>query len=989
VTSLQDAESLWKHVYAKHDQQFLERIIKDDYVVRIWGARILPSVWDAIVQPGSTIDIEFPEERVDFSAPRRPLPRSRSISPPRDEQERLITIYNDARAVTFDLDTPRPPARRRESDLSSSTDSSESDSSISDQSLPLEQLEPPEPPRNVDPPVDAEGNQLSFQVNTKHMQTLIGLSQEPSEPNNDREVFSAKNNVGDYRVDTFRITRAMVEEAQGRSQLQIHVLPGPENPHLQTAVATTWYHISASQLDFTRFRDVCLTIPHVGDRLRKLTAEMLNKLHTGKVKPFDGGMFIEPGMALRADESDQPEPQSVIFSCVPYLALETQAKKSPGTENNLFPQRTLMQTFYPYEPVRERDREQSYKRFGNNRSENIIHVPNMWIMIMGSSHVVTCGHLPLSKEMVKSMALIEEDIKQLGMKHVAENNVTMIRFTDWGERDFILPISTCRSYFELEANVRNIGHVLNNKNYDAEIRLQNKTSDGSFSVTPKKWKDVIMRTDLLLINLAIAPDDMIGQPDQHSPMMQTANDQTASNRTSVPPFFHWPQQRAGEIVKNGKEAILQDSFGTQQPSRCLEQVEKALMTETLFEGGTTNAVDETFTSNNYYESLPKATYADAHANFADLTHRCKGVRESAWGSTLHQMTIGAQRTGMLERAIEFFKVARMISQLFFSDNDKNNTVSKMWGVMVKIYERVIKLENYKPSSQGSDKDTAAPQGNFRTTENSWLIRSPAKPSLVPLPDSSPELMRSIAQCKRCKNLHSFRSQEDALGHLQRHVNLEVRPPTLQTTTETDALPEKQSSAEDAPLDPRLKEWVVASAEFWHEQTNAGTLAILTKACILAKNMFEQAQELMDGVQNEDGQMSDLYTLPKELVETYRLIMVFFMATERALEDADNAHEQEYRIKDPYERSILPYSEKGLEVLEKFERGAMRSLKIARLYLCSMARLFQPLDTTKHLSRGPEYICGWLIRRLLLQPLEKHDTAGDLYREYISRLVSVP
>ena len=67
---------------------------------------------------------------------------------------------------------------------------------------------------------------------------------------------------------------------------------------------------------------------------------------------------------------------------------------------------------------------------------------------------------------------------------------------------------------------------------------------------------------------------------------------------------------------------------------------------------------------------------------------------------------------------------------------------------------------------------------------------------------------------------------------------------------------------------------------------------------------------------------------------------------------------------------------------------MRSLMVARSQLCYMAKSDPPLDVTRHLSRGPEYICGWLMRRLLLRPLRKHATVGDLYQEYISRLVSI-
>ncbi|EUC43601.1 hypothetical protein COCMIDRAFT_27933 [Bipolaris oryzae ATCC 44560] len=945
------------------------------------------------------LDIEFPPEEADAEVDyrRRPSSRSRSKSPAsfqrdvnrvieRDiERARPRDTDDNIRVVTFEDDSQwAPPAPRQESDLASNTDSSESATSTSDQNSPTEQVDSPEPPREVVAPTDVDGNQLSFQVDTRHVQNFTGFSQDLQDKRAGTQTQSKRKEVDNYRVETFRVTKAMIKETQGQNQLQVHILPGPENPHLQDAVSFTWCHISATELDFANFRDVCLTMPHVSDRLRKLTSEMLTKVYAEKVKPFDGGMFIEPGAVLRADESDQPDPQSVIFACVPYFALNTQAKRLPRAENELFPQRTLMQTFYPYEPVRDRDEEQSYRRFDDTRSENIIHVPNIWFMIIGSSHVVSCGHVPLPKEMTNSIAIIQENVQKLGVEPVADNDLTMIKFSDWGERDFVFPICTCRSYFQMEAKVRMIGYIFNNKSLDAEIHLQQRFRDSNRNLTPNMWRDITMRNDLLSINLAVARDKETSQTERHPTAAYSADDRNKSRAVSIPPFFHWPQYGAGKAVKNDKDATSVDDSSAQQPSRCLEQVGKALTT-TILEGITTNAVDETFTSTSYYESLPKATYADACADFANLKHRCEAVEKGVANPSFHQNTINSQRTSIVERATEFFNLSCVITKLFLSDMDESSVMSKLWGVMVKIQEHVAKLEKYDPCSGKTGKDAVPPEDDVDTTGNSWLVRPMAKPSLLSFPENTPGLSKSIAACKTCKKLHSFRSQEDALRHLQRHTNRESEPGKQQKATEPNGLPDEQIPAEDVAMDPQAKDWVMSSAEFWHEQTNAGALAILTKACTLAKNIMEQAQQLMDGVQNEDGQMSELYALPKELSEAFRRIIVFFMATERALDDVDKAHGHEYRFKDPYERSILPYTDKGLDVLVRFEAGAMQSLRAARAHLCEMASPPPPRRVMEHLSLGPQYVCGELIRRLLLKPLERHETVGDLYREYISRL----
>ncbi|CAN9387585.1 unnamed protein product [Alternaria alternata] len=88
-------------------------------------------------------------------------------------------------------------------------------------------------------------------------------------------------------------------------------------------------------------------------------------------------------------------------------------------------------------------------------------------------------------------------------------------------------------------------------------------------------------------------------------------------------------------------------------------------------------------------------------------------------------------------------------------------------------------------------------------------------------------------------------------------------------------------------------------------------------------------------------------------------------------------------------TFAPYSDAGLEVLERFGNGAKLSLFSARHALKQMAKSDKPLDVLKHLSLGPEYVYAWLMRRLFAKPLEESRTAGDMYRNYVSKVVSAP
>jgi hypothetical protein len=83
----------------------------------------------------------------------------------------------------------------------------------------------------------------------------------------------------------------------------------------------------------------------------------------------------------------------------------------------------------------------------------------------------------------------------------------------------------------------------------------------------------------------------------------------------------------------------------------------------------------------------------------------------------------------------------------------------------------------------------------------------------------------------------------------------------------------------------------------------------------------------------------------------------------------------------------PYTDRGLEILDRFSESVKSLIQQARVELCEMVRLKIPKDPAERMSWGAESISSWLIRRLIVKPLEKSMTVGDMYREYLTTLVS--
>lgn len=224
---------------------------------------------------------------------------------------------------------------------------------------------------------------------------------------------------------------------------------------------------------------------------------------------------------------------------------------------------------------------------------------------------------------------------------------------------------------------------------------------------------------------------------------------------------------------------------------------------------------------------------------------------------------------------------------------------------------------------------------------------------------------------RCSEDRGFDDPNDALSHLKKHLA-------------------KLPAVGPKPDEADLKDWIVHYDQYVREKLNGGVFAILKQARDDARMLFRETKELADGVRNPDGKMSPLYTFPDKLLKTLRLLVVFYLSVERAVYFTENHEEAGLREKgdalDAPDYQV-PWTDQGLEVLTRFSESAKGSLAAVRRDLCQMTHTKSLDNWHKRLSLGPEYLCSWLMRRLLVKPVDNSMTTADLYREYLSTLVS--
>ncbi|KAH6875795.1 hypothetical protein BKA58DRAFT_128904 [Alternaria rosae] len=853
-----------------------------------------------------------------------------------------------------------------ESSIITEDDFSENETSSSEEDTALR--DPPllQPNHFVMHPVDVEGNRLSFQVQTKPSSSIIAPSEESDTPENKEVVRAEKKEPGDNNLQIRRIIRATAIDSEAQNMLTIHTLPTLASPRLRASVATTWYHLNGNHLDFDRFETVCLTIPHLSDRLQTLTREILGKLRGKKIKSFVGGRYIEPGTVLRADESDPTDSQPVIFSYVPYFSLQQVARPTPGQEDSLFPPRTLMQALYPYESVRERDDEQSYRRFGNDPINNIVHVPSLWIMNIGSTAVVTYGHQPLPIALKNSISIVEEDIRPLGKQGITENTLTKVHITDRDGSSLIYPIGDFRSYFQLESRILHSDPSLEGGLAGEGINLKVENLDGGTTAGAGNWKNIISRAaQLVSITITIPYDQIRDGRDEEA---STAEPAAVGPPTCVPPFFHWPQSKTNDLSHRSGKPVVLGITGKDRSIVCLEYVEKVMTSRYL--ARSTSPVEDAFTSTNYYYSLPETVCEGVSTRLSELQELVKATPLPDLGSINHNMIVTTHCRKILIRSVEFLDTVRKTLGLFVDDLDSSTILRKLSSALQNIHQQVTTIEQREAVEPYSEEYTNSDWKHPDMLNNCiWSIRTSAWEVPSSLPEPRKTLQRSIERCGRYRR--PFRSATSAMTHLVRHVEKYSTG-----TAHPDA---------EIPSFKELQDWIINSVQYRRELTNASALVILTHASKIAKDFLVRAKELAEGVQNEDGHLSSSYKLPQELIHAFQKIVIYYLAIERALHENEKAYGLDPSFQSSRRLTKDPYSLRDVEVLKRFGYHARRSLRKARFLLCDMVRPESPPSLRKHLSLGPEYVSLWLMRSLLTEPLERSKTIGDMYHVYISKV----
>ncbi|KAF5227783.1 hypothetical protein FAUST_11550, partial [Fusarium austroamericanum] len=279
-----------------------------------------------------------------------------------------------------------------------------------------------------------------------------------------------------------------------------------------------------------------------------LVSQLLSEIEETKIAPFPYGEFVDPGTVLRLDGT-LPIMNSLasgIFTCLPYLDVGCEdAGQTPSPSARAFPSRGLLQTLYPFEAVKDREKEQVIRRLGD-KEPKIIRVSQLWALSLRNEHLkdllITYG----------TMAMDSLYGDSLCVEPIWPGKLTtmLLRFTDESGQSLQFEIPEFQTFLEVEAAILRRFRDIQSTNWDGDCDVYSKLP----SKTRRETVNSILSTSvgLMTIRVTDSSGDQPGHPRAEGGMSilkaevdlqfkpTARNEDSEVKKSTVPPFFSWP-----------------------------------------------------------------------------------------------------------------------------------------------------------------------------------------------------------------------------------------------------------------------------------------------------------------------------------------------------------------------------------------------------------------------------------------------------------------
>ncbi|KAJ5972740.1 uncharacterized protein N7479_002658 [Penicillium vulpinum] len=270
------------------------------------------------------------------------------------------------------------------------------------------------------------GVPLSFDVGLKAStvkQTLGGFRSDPSHRGHagQRLDFASSRMPGYGKVVLYRTDATTNEE---------------QDPQF------SWTHMQTDTKSFDDFLRFASNVPNLADEDRALVVSLLKRAQ----RNLPGSS--EPHTVIRCVGSNSTKDhteKSAIFLRLPYYSTQrmdpAQSFRKSGHST-----RSLLQYFYNLESTRNRDMQQVIRKSGVFPKGHIVHVSELWAVIVNFQVIITSAPIPLMDGASPSLEIMGPPATQL----LSPSNICVI---NPDQRVFFFPVEHCKTFFAMRDRI--------------------------------------------------------------------------------------------------------------------------------------------------------------------------------------------------------------------------------------------------------------------------------------------------------------------------------------------------------------------------------------------------------------------------------------------------------------------------------------------------------------------------------------------------------
>ncbi|KUM58239.1 hypothetical protein ACN42_g8922 [Penicillium freii] len=204
----------------------------------------------------------------------------------------------------------------------------------------------------------------------------------------------------------------------------------------------SWTHTQTDTNSFDDFLRFASNVPNLADEDRALIVSLLKRAQR------DPPGLSEPQYVMRCVDSNStqnPTEKSAIFLRLPYYSTQ-KIDTAQSFRKSTHSTRSLLQYFYNLESTRHRDLQQVVRKSGAFPKGHIVHVSELWAVIINFKFIITSAPIPLMDGASPSLEIMSPPTSQ----SLPPSNICVINAD---QRVFFFPVELCKTFFAMRDKI--------------------------------------------------------------------------------------------------------------------------------------------------------------------------------------------------------------------------------------------------------------------------------------------------------------------------------------------------------------------------------------------------------------------------------------------------------------------------------------------------------------------------------------------------------